>query len=195
MSRPRDRAGGQKGWRLGVIWLEHGPPTVRPTTPAAQRSKPPHPEQNPYRPERASPGHRPDRHEQRDERQHGGEGERGVPMAAPCARQIGEWRLEFSQRAGSEHRLEALTELIHAEPARASVLTQPFSDALAVGIRGAERGIALWPTFIPDVMAPDAHDASRIVPLLQPLARGQPGSMCARAGGRVMTPVARERRA
>ena len=93
-------------------------------------------------------------------------------MAALGARQIGEWRLEFSQRASSEHCLEALRELIHAEPARASVLTQPFSDALAVGIRGAERGIALWPTFVPDVMAPNAHDASFIVPLLQPLARG-----------------------
>ena len=93
-------------------------------------------------------------------------------MAALGARQIGKWWLEFSQRASSEHRLEALRELIHAQPARASVLAQPLSDALAVGIRGAERGIALWPSFIPDVIAPTAHDASRMVPLLQPLASG-----------------------
>ena len=68
--------------------------------------------------------------------------------------------------------LFAIMELIHAEPARAGVLAQPLSDALAVGIRGAERGIALWPSFIPDVIAPNAHDASRMVPLLQPLASG-----------------------
>ena len=92
-------------------------------------------------------------------------------MAALGARQIGEWRLEFSERASSEHRLEALRELIHAEPTCAGVLAQPLSDTLAVGIRGAERGIALWPSFIPDVVAPNAHDASRMVALLQPLAR------------------------